>query len=277
MIAEERIATAFLTEHPDEAARVLERIDAADAAALLASVPPRAAGAVIRALGPPAATACVAALDDAALAPILEHIPLSLAAWLLRGMDADRRDAVLALVDAKHASQLRSLLAYPDASAGALADPLTLAVPDDLTVAEAQKQLRSSPQHLLTYVYVVSRDRTLVGVLAVAELMAARGSEHLAAVMRHNPVRLDAQADLVTIGAHPAWQDYDALPVVDMTGRFIGAIRHKTIRRLATIRAQPMMNTIVGLSELYWVSLAGLLATIAPQRGADAQGGSHVS
>jgi hypothetical protein len=65
---------------------------------------------------------------------------------------------------------------------------------------------------------------------------------------------------------HPAWRDFDALPVVDGDGRLVGAIRHKTVRQMAGENRRPMMDTIVELSELYWVGLAGMLRSLTPAR-----------
>jgi hypothetical protein len=84
--------------------------------------------------------------------------------------------------------------------------------------------------------------------------------------MHRDVVRLDALTSLATIDALPAWRDFDALPVVDSHGHYVGAIRHKTVRRMVRIGPRPMMDTIVELSELYWVGLAGMLRSLAPLR-----------
>jgi CBS-domain-containing membrane protein len=96
------------------------------------------------------------------------------------------------------------------------------------------------------------------------ELMAARPKEMLSAVMRRDLVSVDAHLDVATLAVHPAWRDLDALPVVDSAGRLIGAIRHKTIRRTSGHNPRLMVTTIVGLSELYWAGLSGMLATLTP-------------
>lgn len=264
MNPEERLAAAFLAGHPDDAARVVERADATDAAALLASLAPGVSARIFALLGPTPAGACTAALPDDALAAIVSELPLTGAAMALRRLEAPRREPVLARLGPERGGQLRRMLGYPENSAGALADPLVLALVEDITVAEAQRRLRSSRLHLYYYLYILSRHGRLVGALSVAELMAARPQAPLASVMRRDVVRLDAHTTLATIGALPAWRDFDALPVVDAQGYFVGAIRHKTVRRMARTGSRPMMDTIVELSELYWVGLAGMLRSLAP-------------
>ncbi|MEX2049032.1 MAG: CBS domain-containing protein [Gemmatimonadota bacterium] len=260
------VALAFAAEHPEETARLLEQGDPVDLAAVLARLPTAVAAEVYGALNPSPAAAVAVALDERVLAAIVEALPMDVAAVTLRRVGADRAGPVLASVSAERRARLSSLLSFPEDSAGALADPLVLALRDDTTVAEAQLQLRGSQHHLFYYVYVVARDGRLAGTLALPELMEARPSDALGSVMRRDLVALDASTDRATLAAHPAWRDFDALPVVDTDGRLIGAIRHKTIRQLGSDPGRPVMATIVGLSELYWVGLSGILASLAPPR-----------
>jgi Mg/Co/Ni transporter MgtE len=106
--------------------------------------------------------------------------------------------------------------------------------------------------------------------------MAARPKELLADVMRPKPIRLDASADVATVAAHPAWREFDALPVVDSSGRLIGGIPHRAVRRLDWERTGPVLATLVGLSELYWAGLSGIIASLAPAQ-APTEGGNHVA
>jgi magnesium transporter len=263
--AEERVATAFLGDHPDDAARILERLNPADAADLLGGLPVDHVAAVFRVLGPVPASACAAAMPDESLAPILDVLPLDDASVALRGVEDERHEPLLARLGSERRAQLQRILAWRDDTAGSLADPLVLALTDDLSVAEAQRQLRGSRQHLFYYVYVVDRAGLLVGVLAIPELMAARPKAVLRDVMKENPVRLEADADFATVAVHPAWRDLDALPVVDGEGHLVGAIRHKTVRRIGWSPGRPFTETLVRLSEVYWAGMSGLLASLTPR------------
>ena len=265
---DERLALRHMEAHPESAARLLERAPPADAAALLAGVPTRTAATVVRAMVPAAVAACAAGLSDEVFAGIMAELPLDAAAAALHRLDPARREAILARLPVTAEAPLRRLLSYGPHTAGALADPMVLALPEDLTVAEAQRQLRGTGEHLFYYFYIVARDQTLVGVLDLPELMAARPRDTLGAAMHRNPVRLEAHTDFPTIVAHPAWQDFDALPVVDPYGKLVGAIRHKAVRRLEAelglrARNESVLATLVGLSELYWAGLAGMFPRVA--------------
>lgn len=275
MTADELVANAFLADHPDDAARIIERLNPPDAAAILAGVKPAVAANVFRVMGPAPAAACAATMDDATVATIVDELPLDDASVALRAIDESRYPGILERVNDDRRAQLHRAMSWQEQTAGAMADPLVLALTDDLTVADAQKQLRDPRQHLFYYVYVVTREGTLVGVIAIPELMAARPRANLRDVMFENPVRLDASTDLATVAMHPSWRDLDALPVVDAQGRLVGAIRHKTIRRLGFTPGVPITETLVRLSEAYWAGLSGMLHTLTPQRGPRAEPGGH--
>lgn len=266
---DERLALGFMEAHPDGAARLLERAGSAEAAALLAEVPVRVAAGVLRLLAPAALAGCAAALPLERLADIVAELPLDAAAGVMHRLEPARREAVLTRLPVTAETPLRRLLAYGAHTAGALADPLVLSLPEDLTVAEAQRGLPGGrEEHLFFYIYVVARDGTLVGVLDLPELMRARPQDTLAAAMHRDPIRVEAESSFVTLSAHPAWQDLDALPVVDAHGRLVGAVRHKVVRRLEVemglrARNESMVATLVGLSELYWAGLAGMFPRVA--------------
>lgn len=263
MSADETLALAFVVNHPDDAARVLEREEPGVAAAVLAHVPPAKAAAVFNAFGPSAAAACASLLSDERLAAILEELPPEAMTAAVRRTEPSRREQLMAHLSADRRVQLADALRFPPDSAAAIADPFALAVRDDLTVAEAQRQLKAS-RNAYHYAYVVSPDGALVGAMALRELLAARPAQPIASVMRRELVRLDAFMDLATVAMHPGWSTLDALPVVDRTGRLIGAIRHRTVRQLQLDKGPPVVETLMHLSEMYWVGLSGMLGGLTP-------------
>jgi magnesium transporter len=271
MTVDERLALAFIAAHPYDAARLLERGDPEGAAEMLGSVPPTVAASIYQLLAPAPAAASAAVMAEGAFARIVEVMPLDIASTVVRRLDADRRERVTALLSEVRRAELRVILAYPPDTAAAIADPLALALPDDITVRIAQRQLRGSEHHLFYHIFVVGRDRRLRGTLAIPDLMQARPRQMLSDVMQRDPVCLHADMDLATVAVHPAWRDADALPVVDAADRMIGAIRHRMIRQLAQEPTRPMVETIVGLSELYWAGLSGILTSLTPVEAARAE------
>lgn len=276
MSAEETLALAFVVNHPDDAAHVLERQEPNVAVAVLAHVLPAKAAAVFNALGPSTAAACASLLSDERLAAILEELPPEAMTSTVRRTDPQRREQLMAQLSADRRAHLADALRFPPDSAAAIADTFVLAVRDDLTVAEAQRQLKAS-RHAYHYAYVVARDGALVGAIALTELLAARPAQPIASVMRRELVRLNAFTDLATVAMHPAWRNLDALPVVDPAGRLIGAIRHRTVRQLQLDNGPPVVETIMHLSEMYWAGLSGILSSLTPAPRVGSEEGHHAS
>lgn len=80
-----------------------------------------------------------------------------------------------------------------------------------------------------------------------------------------------ADIGIAELDAHPGWREWDALPVVERSGAFVGAIKHKTLRRLGgpdidPAGMQPLVQVLVGLGELYWLGLTGLLESLTARR-----------
>ncbi|HEX9820692.1 MAG TPA: CBS domain-containing protein [Methylomirabilota bacterium] len=272
-----RLATAFLATHPLDAAPVVERLPPAEAVQALAAAPASVAAGVLRHMAPPAAAECLERLGPAGAAPIVAALPLDGAALLLRRLPEPTLGATLAGMPAEAAAALATVLRHPPYTAGALMDPRVLAASGDMTVGEAFARIRQSPRHVLYYLYVVDRTGRLVGVLNLRELMLAPVDATLGAVMRPATARLTALDGMGVVVVHPGWRALHALPVVDAGGRFVGAIRYETIRRLEAHpeRVAPVGSRVglwLGLAELCWIGLTGVLVSLgSPPSGSSGE------
>lgn len=251
------LSTAFLEAHPREAAIVLESLAVEDAASILDSVTPEVAGPVLQEMTMLAGANCLMACSDDQAGRILATLPPDECVRLLRGLGATERDQLLAETEEETRETLSTLLQHPENTAGAMMDPRVLALPEDLTIAEARKRARRDSRVLRYYVYVTRRDQTLVGTLTLRELMLARGGALVSEVARRPVERIGARASRKTVLTHPAWQHVHAMPVVDDRDRLVGVIRYETIRELeASVdgeKPRDAMSLALALGELYWL------------------------
>jgi magnesium transporter len=267
--AEDRLGLEFLRTHPEDAARVLERFDPAEAAAQLAAVPALVAATAVEHMVLSSAVAVIAALEPERAAALLAETSIDQSAALLRRVPPPVAERIIERAPRNVVTAaLRMLVEFPEGTAGALIDPTILSLPVDLTCAEALERVRREPRHAIYYVYVVDRERRLAGVLNLRELMLAEGAQPLAAAMHTTVSRLRSDAAEDEILAHPGWREYHALPVVDADGHLLGAIRYETLRRLESGRTSasapnPLLATAMSLGELYWFSLRTVLGEMA--------------
>ncbi|HKE13734.1 MAG TPA: hypothetical protein VKB80_02630 [Kofleriaceae bacterium] len=263
MSAETILLEAFAEAHPAGFARVLEQASAPDAAAVVGALEARHSAAVIGEMVPVQAARCVEALAPALSAEVIAALDVDAGAALLRRAGDHARAAVLAALPPPRAQALNRLLAHEPGTAGALMDPLVLAVPRELTAAQALARVRADAASAMYYIYVLGPGGELVGVTTQRELMVAAPDEAVAAIMTASPLRIAAHAHAEAVADHPAWQVVHALPVVDRNGAFLGAIRYEVARRVERElgRGRPTADpsaTAAALAELFGLSVAGL-------------------
>lgn len=232
MSLENRFAQYVLEHHPGEAVASLERLDQAEVVDRLSRGPVEGAATILRRLSPQYACAVLGGVDPQRAARMLESLPNDVAARVIRRAEDDVRDAILELLGSRTAQLLRAVLEFPEGSAGALMDPEILALPRELSAREALARIRKTPDTVRYNVYVVDQDQRLVGALNLRELLCARARSLLSELMVREPHRLQARADRQSVVSHPGWQEVHALPVVDESNVYLGAIRYRVLRRL---------------------------------------------
>lgn len=269
------LARRFIEFHPVDAARVLERFGGKSAAAVLKDYPVAQVAAIAEALADDVASECVAALESRLGAGVLTVLDLDEAAALLRRMDEPDQQRLLEAMPPDESQHLGRILAFAPGTAGSLMDPKVLAVPDALTAGEALEKVRAVPHLTLYYLYLVDDSSRLSGVINLRELMLAEPAAPLSEIKIADVERLAASADQLAIVAHPGWAEYHALPVVDADGRFVGALRYETLRRLESQAGAegPSTSLAVSLGELYWVGLSGILQGMGQAVAAAGRGG----
>jgi len=262
---ESRMAEELIRSRPERAAAVLESLGVEAAAALLARQEGAPAGAVLGAMAPHAAGALLGALPPKRAAECLEALELDVAARLLRRAPG-RAETLLAAMAPRRGRALVALLGFGEGTAGALMDPEVLALPVDLTAEEALAQVRQAADRARYNLYVLERDGRLAGVLNLRELLLAPPRTRLGDAMVRDPYRVPADASEAAVRAHPGWREVHALPVVDAGGRYLGAIRYRTLQELergAPGGGREAGDTAAALGDLFAAGARGLLEALA--------------
>lgn len=259
MNVEQLLVSEFLLDYPADAARLIEQMPLEQAEAVLNGAPAQAAARALNRMSADRAARCLEALAPERGSELIGALPPGAATAFLRRVDKEKRAALLNGVPAKTRERLHALLRYPEESAGAVMDVLTVTAPDDITVEEARQRLRESPDHLYYYLYVVNREQRLVGVVGLRELFMANGEELVRSVMTSKVMSLSDRDPLAAVVAHPGWREHHAMPVVSEGGIFVGMIRYRTLRRLAEAYEQGHegagLDALFALGELYWTGL----------------------
>lgn len=277
MELEARLLRAFIASHPTEAARALESTPTQDAAAVLADLTSETAIELLEWMSPLSAAHALDMVDVELAARIISEGRRDVAAAILRAMRAQGRAEIMRSMPSEVRRSVERLLRYSEGTAGALMDPTVLAITETASVAQALERFRQVPHHGVYYLYVVSERHRLVGVMNIRELLAARPEQLAGLIALRDVESLSARASWESVIAHPAWNRFHALPVVEADGRFVGVVRYESIRQLQSrfTETRPPdqgARTGVALGELYGLGLRGLFAWAAsamqdPERG----------
>lgn len=263
------LAHQFAQQHPMDAVRVLERRPPEELVPFLEKAPAQVALALFNLMDINIGARCLEQATTHLATTMVAQLPLERAVVLMRRLNDDVRASVLQELPPASAESITPLLRYSENTAGALVNPRILTLPPDINVQEALKRVHAAAKHAAYYLYVVERDQSLSGVVNMRELMSAPDDALISSIMRKGVIYLPATASLDAVFAHPGWLEFHTLPVVDEKGRFVGTLRNKILRQLASQhqgRFQPAQAG-AALGELYRIGLSGLLQGTAETLG----------
>ena len=262
-----RLSVAFLRDHPEDAAHILEDFPAENAAQLLSVTSPAVAEHLIEHLSPGYAVECLLSIAPSTVGQIFARLDPELQVKLLRQLDFDQRESLLDTVQSGQADAIRRLLPYNEGTAGSLMEAPLANVPEDLSVRDAIRRIKRIRSGLKFYIYVTNANGQLTGVITLHELINARQTITIGQVMHRHVVSLSPAQSLVTVFNSPYWLEYHALPVTDSNNVLLGVIRQKGMRRfqeqsLHVDAVNSGLGALVTVSELFSVTAAQMLGVL---------------
>lgn len=226
---------------PGEGARIVARLPAAaqqllmnllhdsDAADLIGSLPELQAAQLLSALPPQQAAHIVDELESDDQVDLLDQLSSAQSA------------AILAEMEPEGAKNVRFLAQYDSDSAGGLMITEFLAYPESQTAGELLDDLRRNAERYaeynVQYVYVLSADRRLIGVLRLRDLLLAAAGRTIASLMIGDPTSVADSTSLEdlqhTFDSRPLF----GLPVVDASGVLVGVVRRGDVEKASEEQA----------------------------------------
>ncbi|ADO76817.1 magnesium transporter [Halanaerobium praevalens] len=160
------------------------------------------------------------------LAEILSAMYTDDAADLLSVLKVGKIKEILNLMKANKALELKELLEYDDQSAGGRMTTEFIAFYADNSVAEVLTKIKDliiEPE-MIYYIYVISRNKKLLGVLSVRQILAASRNKELGKLMNKNVVQVNVNLDQEEVAKVLAKYDLLAVPVINNYQQLVGII-----------------------------------------------------
>ena len=153
------------------------------------------------------------------------------AADLLKELPNDQAQEIIEALEPEDAEDLKRLISYGDYTAGGMMTTEPVILPPDSTVADALARVRNpdlSPA-IAAQVYVVrspfeTPTGKYLGVAHFQKLLREPPSSLVSAVIDKDLEPIGPESPLTTVARYFATYNLVALPVVDETGRLLGAV-----------------------------------------------------
>lgn len=214
--------------HPADIARVTDAMPICQATEIVAALDDELAADTMEEMVDERQADVVERLDPERAADILERMAPDAAADVLAELEPGEVDALLKRMDPAGAADAHALLTYPKDTAGGLMTTDYVIAPADLPAGEVAAYIRPqlAKPDWVYYVYVVgdTRERSLLGVFTLRDLLLADPAQPLTAVMTHGVRRVTPETPAPRVAQIMSDYNLLALPVTDAQGRLLGIV-----------------------------------------------------
>ena len=239
----------FLLDHPIDAARLVESLDAAEAADTLADQEVESLIPVWRRVLPGDGARIMAELPHALTLELLSEMLPNEAVQFLNLMEQDRREQLLSDLKPEIGTEIRKLLSYPETSAGRLMNPMVESFRGTMTAADALHKLRAIGIHRAQSLFIVDDDNRMRSRVFIQDMAIADDDTPLAALERPVTEYVTPMASVDEVAELLEKDRHSDLPVIDAEGRLVGVISHASMVQSIQEDATADIQTMVGASK----------------------------
>ena len=164
--------------------------------------------------------------SDNELKEMLDELYVDDATDLVEEMPANVVRRILAQANPEMRRSINQMLKYPDNSAGSIMTTEYVSLRPDMTVEESILRIRRQGVDKETiYTCYVTKDRLLLGLVTVKDLLLAADDEMLVSdIMLTNLISVTTHTDQEEVARMFSKYNFLALPVVDMENRMVGIV-----------------------------------------------------
>ncbi len=157
---------------------------------------------------------------------LLEDMAPDDRADFLKKLPESLLDDILPLVAQAERNDIRRLLQYKERTAGALMTTEYANILPDMTVEEALNYLRkiAPDRETIYYVYVTDKNRKLLGLVTLRELIVARKMARIEDIMHRDLIKVNVNEPAEEVAKKVSNYDFIAIPVVDDEDRLVGIV-----------------------------------------------------
>jgi CBS domain-containing protein len=212
--------------HPSDLAEIISDLSTHDAASVIRHLDDETAADAFEHLERDTQQEIIEEIGPVRAADIIEEMDADDAADVLADLPEDQKTQLLAEMAPDIAGELRELSAYAEGTAGGLMTTDYMWIYPHRTVAATIDKIRElAPEtEFIYYLYVLDQSEKLLGVLSLRELMLAKPTDTIHAIMETDIVHVSPDSSAQEVAGTIARYDLLACPVTDEGGAMLGIV-----------------------------------------------------
>jgi len=190
-------------------------------------------------------------LDPEKRSEIIEELDYDDATDLISQLEEHEQHEILKDVDHEDATEIRSLLSYPEDSAGGLMNTDVIRVNINLDKKDALEEIIHQSEEMEEFytIYVVDDQEILKGIVSLKSIIKARPEIKIADILNTNYVYVKADLDQEDVAKLISQYNLASIPVVDDDMRLLGRITVDDIIDVMEEENTEDILKIAGVSE----------------------------
>ena len=215
------------TMNPSDVAAIFDGLEEKQIPLMFRLLPKELAAETFVEMEPDAQELLIRGFSDNELKEVLDELYVDDAADLVEEMPANVVKRILKNADPEMRSSINQILRYPENSAGSIMTTEYVSLRPNMTVEEAILRIRRQgvDKETIYTCYVTGKDRTLLGLVTVKDLLLAEDDEtRIEDIMLTNMIFVNTQADQEEVARMFSKYNFLAMPVVDTENRMVGIV-----------------------------------------------------
>ena len=239
------------TMNPGDIAAVFYGMDEERIPLLFRLLPKELAAETFVEMEPDAQELLIRGFSDNELKEVIDELYVDDAADLVEEMPANVVRRILKQADPEMRNTINQILCYPENSAGSIMTTEYVSLRPHMTVGEAILRIRRQgvDKETIYTCYVTARDRTLLGLVTVKDLLLAEDDDtQIDDIMLTNLISVTTQADQEEVAHMFSRYNFLALPVVDGESRMVGIVTFDDAMDVMEEEATEDMEIMAGMT-----------------------------
>jgi magnesium transporter len=217
--------------HPVDLADILEEMDHDQRVEVMETLDPEQASDTFEEIDPNVQRDLVESMKVEKVAQLIDQMTTGQAADVLSILSASEAEDILKLLDHDNAVKIHAIMEHHEENILDFATQEYVAFPPDYTVERAIDEYKTAARgrDVIMYIYVLDKEKHLLGVIDIKELLLADDKALLKDIMEEHVHTLEPGSTLKEAYEKFARYDYRAIPISDENYIMRGCVTYRDI------------------------------------------------